>query len=50
MTYRRVISYGLIAGLRYPDMQDMYPGEILDYFVYYRDYDDQRMGIPKGVI
>lgn len=47
MTYRRVISYGLIAGLLYHDMQDMSPGEILDYFVYFREFDDQHMGILR---
>ena len=34
------MSYGLIGGLRYPDMQDMTPGEVIDYFVYRRNYDE----------
>ena len=42
-----MIGYGLIAGLRYSEMQDMMPGEILDYFIYKRDYDDIRFGIRR---
>jgi len=42
-----VIGYGLIAGLRHSEMQEMPPGEILDYFVYRRDYDDAQHGIRR---
>ena len=47
MTYRKVISYGLIAGLRYTEMQGMMPGEILDYFIYRRNYDDTQHRIVR---
>ena len=47
MTYRKVIGYGLIAGLAYPDMQDMTPGEVIDYFIFRRSYDDARLGIRR---
>ena len=40
MTYRKVTSYGLIAGLRYEEIREMLPGEILDLFIYRRNYDD----------
>lgn len=47
MTYRRVIGLGLIAGLRYHDMQDMLPGEIMDYYVWRQKYDDVQHGIQR---
>lgn len=48
MTYRRIISWGLIAGLRYTEMESMQPGMILDEFIFRRDYDDQMHGIKRG--
>ena len=36
MTYRKVVSYGLIAGLRYEEIRDKLPGEVLDLFIYRR--------------
>ena len=39
MTYRRVVSYGLIAGLRREEIDRMRPGEILDLY-YYRTMHD----------
>jgi len=42
-----VISYGLIAGLRYPDIMEMMPGEVLDYFIYRREYDDVQHRIMR---
>lgn len=47
MTYRKVIGYGLIAGMRVSEMQDMTPGEVLDYFIFRRSYDDARLGIRR---
>ena len=47
MTYRRVISYGLIAGLSYGEMQEMAPGEVLDCFIYRRTYDDEQHRIVR---
>jgi hypothetical protein len=42
-----VIGYGLVAGLTFTEMQDMMPGEILDYFIYRRNYDDVRFGTER---
>lgn len=42
MTYRRVISCGLIAGLRREEIDKLRPGEVLDLFVYRRNYDAGR--------
>lgn len=39
MTYRRVVSYGLIAGLRREEIDRMRPGEILDLASYRAEYD-----------
>lgn len=39
MTYRRIVSYGLIAGLRRDEIDRMRPGEILDLFYYRSRYD-----------
>ena len=39
MTYRRLVSYGLIAGLRRDEIDRMRPGEILDLFYYRSKYD-----------
>ena len=40
---------GLIAGLRYEEMQMMPPGLILDMYIYHRDYDDMEHGIRREV-
>ena len=42
MTYRRVVSYGLIAGLRREDIDRMRPGEIMDLYYYRSVYDNGR--------
>ena len=47
MTPRKILGYGLVAGLRYDEMMDMRPGEILDLFIYRRNYDDQMHGIER---
>lgn len=39
MTYRRVVSYGLIAGLPVERIHRMKPGEILDLYYYRQEYD-----------
>lgn len=39
MTYRRVVSYGLTAGLRRDEIDRMKPGEILDLYAYRQAYD-----------
>lgn len=48
MTYRRIVSFGLIAGLTYTEMQDMTPGFVLDCYVLRRDYDENMSGIRRG--
>ena len=47
MTWRKIISYGLIAGLRVEEMGPLPPGMILDLFIYRRDYDDAEHGITR---
>jgi hypothetical protein len=43
-----VVSYGLVAGLRLDEINQMRPGAVLDLFVYRRNYDDQQHGIKRG--
>ena len=45
MTYLRVVSYGLIAGLKREEINRMKPGEVLDLFVYRQKYDTSMIGI-----
>jgi hypothetical protein len=47
MTYRKVVGYGLIAGLRYDEIRELLPGEVLDYFIYRREYDDNQHHIMR---
>ncbi len=39
MTYRRIVSCGLIAGLKKDEVNRMRPGEVLDYYYYRMRYD-----------
>lgn len=48
MTWRKLISWGLIAGLTYQDMRGMAPGLVLDLFIRRRDYDYTLHGIQRG--
>ena len=41
MTYLRVVSYGLIAGLSKSEIDRMRPGQVLDLYVYRMRYDNQ---------
>ena len=41
MTYLRVVSYGLIAGLRRDEIDRRRPGEILTLYMYRRQYDQE---------
>ena len=43
MTYRRVVSCGLIAGLNKSEIDGMRPGEVLDLFYYRSLYNSGRM-------
>ena len=47
MTYRQVVSYGLIAGLTYDQTMRTPPGMVLDLYLYRRDYDDQQHGLVR---
>lgn len=47
MTYRSVVSHGLIAGLTYSEMRRMQPGFVIDMFVNRMRYDDQQHGIKR---
>ena len=48
MTFRKIVSYGLIAGLTYTEMMDLSPGFVMDCFIRRRDYDDEMHGIRRG--
>ena len=41
MTYLRVVSYGLIAGLGKKEIDRMAPGEVLTLYIYRRIYDQE---------
>lgn len=47
MTYLLVISMGLIAGLSVPEINRMKPGQVMDLFIYRRNYDDVQHGIQR---
>ena len=42
MTYRQVVSYGMIAGLSLDEIMRTPPGMVIDLYLYRRDYDDQQ--------
>lgn len=42
-----VVSWGLIAGLRMKEIHRMRPGEVMDLFIYKRNYDDQQHGVRR---
>ena len=42
MTYRQVVSYGMIAVLRLDEIMRTPPGMIIDQYLYRRDYDDEQ--------
>ena len=41
MTYLRVVSYGLIAGMRRDEIDQAKPGEVLTLYMYRRKYDQE---------
>lgn len=47
MTCRKIMGYGLVAGLQLRDMYDMAPGLILDLYIYRRNYDDMEHGLKR---
>ena len=48
MTYRKIVSWGLIAGLTYTELQDMAPGFVIDAYILRRNYDGQMHGVRRG--
>ena len=42
-----VVSWGLIAGLRINEIHRMKPGQVMDLFIYKRNYDDVQHGIRR---
>ena len=47
MTFRLLMSYGLIAGLPYDRLSLAAPGFVCDLYVYRQRYDDQQHGITR---
>lgn len=47
MTARKLIGYGLIAGLRYDEIMRLAPGAVLDFYIMRLKYDDQQHGIKR---
>ena len=43
-----VVSWGLIAGLRLEEIWKMRPGQVMDLFIYRRNYDDTQHGITRA--
>jgi len=48
LTYRKLLSWGLIAGLSFNDMRGMAPGLVLDLYIRRREYDYTLHGIQTG--
>ena len=42
-----VVSWGLIAGLRVEEIHRMRPGQIMDLYLYRRQYDDAQHFIVR---
>ena len=42
-----VVSWGLIAGLTLAEINRMWPGEVMDLYIYRRNYDDIQHGIER---
>ena len=47
MTYRQVVSYGMIAGLSLDEIMRTPPGMIIDLYLYRREYDDEQHGLVR---
>lgn len=47
MTARKLIGYGLIAGLSYDEIMRCLPGAVLDWYIMRMRYDDQQHGIKR---
>ena len=42
-----IVSWGLTAGLSLQEIHRMKPGQVMDLFIYRRQYDDQQHGIMR---
>lgn len=42
-----IVSFGLIAGLTVKEINRMKPGQVIDLYVYRRNYDDIQHGIKR---
>ena len=42
------VSWGLVAGLSFEETNRMKPGQVLDLYIYRRNYDDIQNGIMRG--
>ena len=47
MTWRRIIHYGLTAGLSYHEMGRMPPGLVCDLYIMRQAYDDDEHGVSR---
>ena len=47
LTYLLVVSWGLIAGLSLPEINRMRPGQVMDLYIYRRNYDDVQHGVIR---
>lgn len=47
MTARKLIGYGLIAGLTYDEIMSQKPGAVLDWYIMRMKYDDQQHGVKR---
>lgn len=47
MTFRRLVSMGLIAGLDWQQMMPLTPGAVCDLYLYRMRYDDEQHGIVR---
>ena len=47
MTYRQLLAYALISGLRIGEARRMMPGLICDLYIYRMRYDDMEHGIKR---
>lgn len=47
MTYRKIVSYGLIAGLTYTEMQKLAPGFVIDMYLMKQRYDDEQHQLKR---
>ena len=47
MTYRRIVSFGLIAGMRIEEIHKRKPGEVMDLYRYRLEYERENNGLKR---